>query len=50
MWFFENYIVLSTKKCHYLIINEDITNEHIELGKKTLHAAEAEAEQKVLGI
>ena len=46
-WFHENHIVLNHGKCHYLIINKDITNESIELGKKTLHA---EAEQKLLGI
>ena len=31
----------------YLIINKGITNESIELGKKTLHT---EAERKLLGI
>ena len=46
-WFYENHMVLNPGKCHYLIINKDITNESIELGKKTLHA---EAEQKLLGI
>ena len=40
-------MVLNPGKCHYLIMNKDITNESIELGKKTLHA---EAEQKLLGI
>ena len=40
-------MVLNLGKCHYLIINKDITNESIELGKKTLHA---EAEQKLLRI
>ena len=40
-------MVLNPQKCHYLIINKDIANESIELGKKTLHA---EAEQKLLGI
>ena len=39
--------VLNPGKCHSLIINKDITNESIELGKKTLIA---EAEQKLLGI
>ena len=39
-------MVLNPGKCHYLI-NKDITNESIELGKKILHA---EAEQKLLGI
>ena len=33
--FYENHMVLNPDKCHYLIINEDITNESIELGKKT---------------
>ena len=46
-WFYENHTVLNPGKCHYLIINKDIANESIELGKKTLHA---EAEQKLLGI
>ena len=31
-------------KCHYLIVNEDITNKSVELDKKTLHA---ETEQKM---
>ena len=47
MWFYENHMVLNPGKCHYLIINKDITNESIELGKKTLHV---QAEQKLLGI
>ena len=34
-WFYENHMVLNPGKCHYLIINKDITNESIELGKKT---------------
>ena len=46
-WFYENHMVPNSGKCHYLIINKDITNESIELGKKTVHA---EAEQKLLGI
>ena len=46
-WFYENYMVLNPGKCHYLIVNKDITNESVELGKKTLHAA---AEQKLLSI
>ena len=46
-WFYENHMVLNPGKCHCLIINKDITNELIELGKKILHA---EAEQKLLGI
>ena len=46
-WFYENHMVLNPGKCHYLIINKDIANESIELGKETLHA---EAEQKLLGI
>ena len=45
-WFYENHMVLNLGKCHYVIINKDIANESIELGKKTLHA---EAEQKLLG-
>ena len=40
-------MVLNPRKCHYLVINKDITDESIELGKKTLYA---EAEQKLLGI
>ena len=40
-------MVLNLGKCHCVIINKDIGNESIELGKKTLHA---EAEQKLLGI
>ena len=47
MWFYENHMVLNPGKCHYLIINKDIANESIELGKKTLHA---EAKQKRLGV
>ena len=31
-------------KCHYLIVNEDITNKSVELDKKTLHT---ETEQKL---
>ena len=46
-WFYENHMVLNPGKCHYLVINKDITNESIELGKKILYA---EAEQKLLGI
>ena len=38
-------MVLNLGKRHYLIINKDIANESIELGKKTLYP---EAEQKVL--
>ena len=37
-WFYENYMVLNPGKCHDLVINEDITNESIELGEKILHA------------
>ena len=40
-------MVLNPEKCHYLIINKDIANESIKLGKKTLHA---KAEPKLLGI
>ena len=39
-------MVLNPGKCHYLIINKNIANESIELGKKTINA---EAEQKLLG-
>ena len=46
-WFCENHMVLNPGKCHYSIINKYITNESIQLGKKTLHA---EAEQKIFGI
>ena len=45
--FYDNHMVLNPGKRHYLIIDKDIANEFIELGKKTLHA---EAEQKLLGI
>ena len=40
-------MVLNSGKYHYLLINKDITNESLELGKKILHA---EVEQKLLGI
>ena len=46
-WCYKNHMVLNTGKCHYLMINTDIANESMELGKKTLHA---EAEQKLLVI
>ena len=46
-WFYENHMVLNPGKCHHLMINKDIVNEYIVIGKKTLHA---EAEQKLLGI
>ena len=46
-WFYENHLVLNSGKCHYLVINKDITNESIELGQKILHA---EAKQKLLVI
>ena len=42
-WLYENHMVLNPGKCHYLIINKDITNESIELEKKTLPTA---AEQR----
>lgn len=35
VWFYENGMVLNPGKCHYLVINKDIVNESIELGKKT---------------
>ena len=44
MWF---YMILNLGKFQYLVINKDIPNESIELGKKTLHA---QAKQKLLGI
>ena len=47
-WFYENPMVLDLRKYHYLITNEDIVNESIELGKKKI--LRAEAEQKLLGI
>ena len=47
VWFYENYMVLNPGKYHYLIMNKGITNEFIELDKKTLRA---EVEQKLLGI
>ena len=25
-WFYENHLVLNAGKCHYLVINKDITN------------------------
>ena len=40
-------MVLNPGKYHYLLINKDIANESLELGKKILHA---EAERKLLGI
>ena len=40
-------MILNTRKGWNLIINKDIANASIELGKTTLHA---EAEQKVFGI
>ena len=46
-WFYENHMILNPGKCHYLTINKDITNESIELPKKT---SQAEAEQKLHGI
>ena len=46
-WFYEDHMVLNSSKCHYLIMNEGIAVESIELGKKTLHA---QVEQKLLGI
>ena len=46
-WLYENHMVLNPGKCHYLLINKDITNEWIKLGVKVLHA---KAEQKLLGI
>ena len=45
-WFYEIHMVPNPGKCHYLVINKDITNESTEL-EKILHA---EAEQKFLGI
>ena len=47
VWFYENHTLQNLGKCHYLIINKDITNESIDFGKKTLHA---ENEQKLLGL
>ena len=35
---YENHMVLNPGKCHYLVINKDITNESIELDEKILHA------------
>ena len=40
-------MVLNPRKCHYLVINKDITNESIQLGEEILHT---EAEQKLPGI
>ena len=40
-------MILNLGKFQYLVINKDIPNESIELGKKTLHA---QAKQKLLGI
>ena len=37
VWFYENHIVSNPGKYHYLIINNNIANESVELGK-TLHA------------
>ena len=39
--------IRNPKECHYLIINKEIANEYIELGKKNLHA---EVKQKLFGI
>ena len=38
VWFYENHIVPNPGKYHYLIINNNIANESVELGKTTLHA------------
>ena len=46
-WFYENHMVLNPGKCHYLVINKDIINESIKLGKKILHA---EVAQTLLGM
>ena len=46
MCIFTNHKIINPRKCHYLIINKDITNESIALGNQLLHA---EAEQKLLG-
>ena len=46
VWFYENHMVLNPEKYHYLTINVEISNESIELGKRSLHA---EAEQKLFG-
>ena len=40
-------MILNPGKCHYSIIDRDITDEFIKLGKKTLHA---EDEQTFLSI
>ena len=40
-------MVLNLGKCHYLIINKDIANQSIDLGKKILHP---EAEEKLLDV
>ena len=47
MWFYENHMVLNLGKCHHLIINQDIANQSIDLGKKILHP---EVAQKLLGV
>lgn len=47
MWFYKNPIVINPGKYHYLIIDKDITNEFIELCKKTLHA---ETEQELFAV
>ena len=46
-WFYENHLGLNPGKCHYLVINKDITNKSIELGQNILCA---EAKQKLLVI
>ena len=46
-WFYESHMVLNPGKCQYLTKHKDITNESIELDKKTLHD---KLEQKFLGI
>lgn len=47
MWSYKNPIVINPGKYHYLIIDKDITNEFIELCKKTLHA---ETEQELFAV
>ena len=32
-WFYENYMALSSGKCHYLVINKDNADESVDLGK-----------------
>ena len=47
MWFYENLIVLNSKKYHYVIIPRNIANKSITLDNMTLHT---KAEQQLFGV